>query len=70
MTVKTVSFHRTPEFMSVDQSRGNNNSNLGSVKRIVKDNFPVRRRFQTETGIRLAFHTRVKKAQFWAIKLC
>jgi hypothetical protein len=50
--------------MSVAQSCKNNNSNSDSENRIVKNNFSVRRRSQTETGIRLAFHTTVKEAQF------
>jgi hypothetical protein len=69
VTVTAVSFHRTPEFMSVDYSCQNNNSNSAdSENRIVKHNFSVRRRFQAELGIRLAFSTTVKEAWFWGTK--
>jgi hypothetical protein len=45
-------------------------TNSDSENRIVKHNFSVRRRFQNETGIRLAFHATVKEAHFWGIKGC
>jgi hypothetical protein len=63
-------FYRTPELMSVAHSYENNSSNSDSGNRIVQYNFSVRRRFQTETGIRLAFHKTVKEAQFRGIKVC
>jgi hypothetical protein len=58
-------FYPAPEFLPVDHSCENNNSNPDSENRTEKHNLSVRGLFQTELGIRLAFHTTVGETQFW-----